>query len=238
MDNPLKNIGNNIENEFENHNFLPQRLKIEDLSLGFKKFIEDYNFSVIIEDDTMKKVPIIYVSQEMWAERKKNWGYMRNENGEEISKPFIAIIRTSVKKGTAPNKFTIPNKKKFSFLKVPIFNGTMKGYDLYKIPQPTYVDIEFEVKFLTHYAEDVDSFNELILDKIYSSGQGYLKINGYDIATKLSGDPVDESNLDDISSERNYLISVPVTMFGKLIDPTEFEKVNTINKISIKISEG
>lgn len=236
MSQSLRNIGKNLDNQFANFNYLPQKLQIEDMGLAFKKFIEDLNLCLIMENGASKRVPVIYISQELWAERKKNWKEMRAENGEELARPFIALVRTNVKRGTAPNKFTIPNKKMFTFTKVPTFDGTLKGYDLYKIPQPAYVDIEFEVKFSSHYNEDVDDFYEMMLDRAYSSGQGYLKVNGYDISTKI-GEPNDESSLDEISSERVYQISVPVTIFGKIVDPTNFEKVNTIKKISIKISE-
>jgi len=232
----LRNIGKNLDNQFKNHNFLPQRLNIEDLSLGFKQFIESQNLHLIMENGLSRRVPVVYISQELWAERKMNWKEMRSENGEEMARPFIALIRTAVKRGTAPNKYTIPNKKMFTFVKVPTFDGTLKGYDLYKIPQPAYVDIEFDVKFVGHYMEDVDDFYEMMLDRAYSNGQGYIKANGYDIALKM-GEPSDESSLDDISSERVYQISVPVTILGKIVDPTDFEKVNTIKKISIKISE-
>jgi hypothetical protein len=234
--NSLRNIGKNLDKQFENFNYLPQKLAIEDLSMGFKLFLESQNFSVIMKNGTERKVPIIYISQELWAERKSNWKEMRNEKGEEITRPFIALIRTAVKKGTAPVKSTIPNKKRFSFVKVPTFDGTIKGYDLYKIPQSTYVDIEFDVKFISHFTEDVDDFYEMMLDRAYSSGQGYMNINGSYIATKL-GEISDESSLDDIIVERVYQISAPVTILGKIVDPTNFEKVNTIKKISIKISE-
>lgn len=236
MSNALKNIGKNLDKQFENHNFLPQKLGVEDLSMGFKQFIENQNFSLIMENGQSRRVPIIYLTQELWAERKMNWKEMRAENGEEIGRPFIALIRTAIKKGTAPNKFTIPNKKKFTFTKVPTFDGTLKGYDLYKIPQPVYVDIEFDVKFVGHYMEDVDDFYEMMLTKAYPDGQGYLKVNGYYIASKM-GEPVDESSIEDINTEKIYQISVPITILGKIVDPTDFEKVNTITKISIKISE-
>ena len=236
MSNSLRNIGNNLDKQFENFNYLPQKLLIEDLTAGFKEFIEKQELCVIGENGINKVVPVIFISQELWAERKANWKFMKSENGEEIGRPFIAIVRNAIKKGTAPNKSTIPNKKKFTFIKVPTFNGTLKGYNIYKVPQPTYIDIEFDVKFVSHYMEDVDRFHEMMFDKAYSSGQGYMSVNGYFIASKM-GDPSDESNVDDINSERIYQISVPITVLGKIIDPINFEKVNTINKISIKISE-
>lgn len=236
MGNELRNIGKNLDAQFANFNYLPQKLQVEDMGMAFKQIIENQNFSLIMENSESRKVPIIYISQELWAERKKNWKEFRSEKGEEMARPYIALVRTNVKKGTAPIKSTIPNKRRFTFVKVPTFDGTLKGYDLYKIPQPTYVDIEFEVKFVTHYNEDVDDFYEMMLDRLYSSGQAYLKVNGYDIATKI-GDPTDESTLDDINTERLYQISIPVTILGKIVNPSDFQKINAIKKISIKISE-
>jgi hypothetical protein len=165
-----------------------------------------------------------------------NWKSMRSEQGQEITRPFITIIRTETKRGSAPLKFTIPKKKKFTFVKVPKFDGTLKGYDLYKIPQPTYVDLSYEMSFVTHYRQDANAFYEKILRDGYSDGQGYLKINGYDITSKI-GDSSEKNAVDEISAERIYNISFQITIHGKLIDPTQFEKVNTITKISIKISE-
>lgn len=232
----LDNIDSNLDRQFENSAFLPQKLEIEDFGLGLKEFLESYNFSVLAENGQMKAVPIIHTMHELWAERKTNWKDMRNENGEEVSRPYIAMYRTGVKRGTAPFRYTIPRHRAFNFVKVPIFDGTLKGYEVYRIPQPVYVDIGYEVRFVSHYLEDVDDFHEFMMYRAYSDGQGYLKINGYDIVSKID-DPSEENTVEDIESERIYQIIFPVTIHGKLIDPTKFEKVNTVTKISIKISE-
>ena len=231
-----KNIGKSLDRQFENHNLLPQKLELEDFGFAIKKFIEEQNLSTMNENGIMKKVPVIYTQKEKWAERKMDWSDMRSELGEEITKPFIAIYRTAVKKGTSPLKYTIPNKKKFTFVKLPIFDGTLKGYELYKIPQPVYVDIEFEVRFIGHYMQDVDDFYEMMLEQAYSDLEAYLIVNGYNIASKI-GEASDESKMSDISSERIFEVAFPVIVLGKLIDSTKFEKVNTIKKISIKITE-
>jgi len=233
----LDNIGNNLDKQFENFNYLPQKLALEDLDQGVNDFIQDLKITVDNENGNKKQVPIIYLSQELWAEKKGNWSNMRNENGEEITRPFMALKRTSVKQGTSPLKRSIPVRKKFAFVKVPKFDGTLKGYDLYKIPQPTYVDCDYELVFVTHYMEDVNVFYESIIRKGFTNLQGYMKINGYDISARIS-DPSENNTIDQIDSERLMQISIPIQVFGKLVDPTEFEKVNTITKIAIKISEG
>ena len=236
MSNSERNIGKSLGKQFENHNLLPQKLELEDYGFAIKKLIEDKNLSVMNENGKMKKVPVIYTQKEKWAERKIDWSDMRSELGEEITKPFIAIYRTGVKKGTSPLKFTIPNKKKFTFVKLPIFDGTLKGYELYKIPQPVYVDIEFEVRFIGHYMQDVDDFYEMILEETFSDQQAYMVVNGYNIAAKI-GESSSEDKMSEVSSERTFEVVFPVTVLGKLIDSSKFEKVNTIKKISIKITE-
>ena len=234
-DSIFNNIGESLDSQFENHNYLPQRLNLEDQGAGLIDLINELNFSVIFEDGVLRKVPLIYLSQELWAERKVNWSAMRGENGEELLRPFMVLARTSVGPGKTPLKYRIPNKK-FTFVKVPYFDSSLKGCFIYKIPQPVYTDIKFELSFITHYMEDVDRFYEIILQSAYSTGQNYMFINGYYIATSIE-DPSEDNAVDDIKSERLYKITFPITINGKLIDPTQFEKVNAINKISIKISE-
>lgn len=229
------NIGRNLDSNFENFNFLPQKLELEDLDQGIKNFIEDLNISMVNENGILAKVPIIWLAQELWAERKMNWKEMRSEVGEEITRPFMTMHRTSVVPGTSPIKRTIPNKMKFKYVKLPLFDGTLKGYQLYKIPQPTWVDSNYILSLYTHYMVDVNIFYQMVLSEGYSSGQGYMKINGYDISSKIS-DP-SENNKTDITDEKIYRIDIPITVNGKLVDPTKFEKVNTINKVLIKISE-
>lgn len=231
----LDNIGDNLDKQFENHAYLPQKLDLEDLDKGIFDFIKSFNFSVSDETGNSRAIPIIFNSQELWAERRMNWKSMRSEYGEELTRPFFVLSRVAVKRGTSPLKRTIPVKKKFSWLKVPAFDGTLKGYFLYKIPQPTYVDIQYELVFVTAYVEDVNDTYETMIRDAYSDCQGYMNINGYPIASVME-DPT-ETRQEDIDSEKIYEINFPITVHGKLVDPTKFEKVNTITKIQVKISE-
>lgn len=199
-------------------------------------YFDKLDFSVVDSTGILKKVKIIYLTQELWAERKYNWKLRLGENGEEVLMPFITLVRTGVERGTSPFKYTIPNKKKFKFVKVPKFDGTLKGFDIYKIPQPVYVDLSYELRFVSHYQEDVNTFYEKIFRDVYSDGQLYLHINGYHISSVIES-PSEENEVDAINSERIYQIVFPIKLHHKLVDSTQFEKVSTINKITIKIVE-
>jgi len=230
------NIGKALDSDFENFNYLPQKLMLEDIDQGIKKYIDGLDISMVNENGILTKIPLIWLAQELWAERKMNWKEMRGEFGEEITRPFMTIYRNSVVPGTSPLKRTIPNKMKFRFVKVPKFDGTLKGFDIYKIPQPTYVDTSYTLSLFTNYMVDVNIFYEMILSEGYSDGQGYMKINGYNISSKINGDP-SENNKTDIAEEKIFRIDIPLLVNGKIVDPTKFEKVNTITKVLIKISE-
>lgn len=236
MRTPSQNIDNLLNQAFENTNYLPQKLLLEDIDQGLYNFLKSFNLSLTIEDGTKKQVPVIFLTQEKWAEFQKNWKSLRNENNEEIGYPFLTLRRTGVKKGTSPQRYTIPNKKKFSFVKVPNFDGVLKGLDIYKVPQPTWVDCLYEFKFFTHYMEEVNSCYELVLNEIFSSGEGYMNINGYYIGAMLD-DPSEENNMNEILADRRFSINFPIKVHAKLVDPSKFEKVNSITKISINISE-
>ena len=231
-----KNINDLLDKSFENSHYLPKKLLLEDIDQGVVDYLKSLNISVTDSNDNLVPVPLVFLNQERWAEFKMNFQSLKDESGEELSMPFMAIRRTSVKPGQNPLKRTIPKKKKFVFVKVLVFNGTLKGMDIYKIPQPPRVDVQYELRFITHYLQDTNvSYERMIMDG-FSDGQGYMSVNGYHIPLMLA-EPSEDNSMDEISADRKFQIVFPMTVFGKLVDPINFERVPTINKIKIDIRE-
>lgn len=228
------NIQDRLDDTFENHNFLPQKLLMEDVNQGFFDLIKRPELTLDDPRGIKRRVPVIFLDQELWAEKKKNWKYMTNENGEEISRPFIVIGRKAPGRGSNPERYTIPGRK-FNFLRVPIFDGTLKGYTIYKIPQPVYVDMKYDVTFVTHYLEDVDAFYEMMYDDLFREGQAYMRVGNYYIRVMVD-DPSEDNDVS-IESEKIYNITFPATAYAKIVDPRKFEKVKTITKVSMNITE-
>lgn len=231
-----KNINDNLDDSFKNNNYLPQKLLLEDVDRGMRDFINDLNVTTEDAEGKSIRVPLIFLTQERWAEFKMNWKFLKDESGEEIRMPFMTIRRKSVKKGTAPLRRTIPKKLKFNYVKIPSTDGVLGGYEIFKIPQPTWVDVEYELRFLTHYMQDVNISYEKMLEEGFSDGQGYMKINGYNIPAIL-GDPSEDNTVDSIDSDRFFQLVYPLTVHSKIVDPKKFERVQTITKISIQIRE-
>lgn len=233
-----RNINNFLNQSFRNFDYLPQRLLLEDMDDGMLSFLRSLEISVIDERSNNRAVPVIFLTQERWAEFRNNFKYLRDEAGQEITMPFMTLRRKSVKPGENPLKrSTIPKKKKFTYLRVPNFDGVVKGYDIYKVPQPPRVDIEYELRFFSHYMEDTNVYYEEIIANTFSDKEAYININGYPLFSEMS-DPSEENTVDDIEADRRFSVVVPMTLHGKIVDPRLWEKVQAINKIRIDISES
>ncbi len=234
-----KNINNNLDAEFENHDYLPQPLFIEDLDLGARDFFKSLNLTMPDENQNSIPVPVIFLHQERWAELKNNWQNLRDEGGKEITMPFMTLGRTGIKQGESPLKrTTIPVKRLFPFLKVPIITeGKLRGYEIWKVPQPVRVDVTYELRFFSHYIQQTNKAYEKILYKAFSDGQAYITINGYHVYIDM-GTPTEDNTMTDIAADRKFQIVFTVTLHGKLVDPADFEKVKTITKINLDIKES
>ena len=75
-----------------------------------------------------------------------------------------------------------------------------------------------------------------MLKEGFSDGQGYMKINGYNIPAML-GDPSEDNTVDSIDADRFFQLVYPLTVHSRIVDPKKFERVQTITKISIQIQE-
>ena len=220
-----KNINNFLNKNYKNFDFLPQHLLLEDMDDGVLSFIKSLEISVQDEQANVRTVPVIFLTQERWAEFRNNFKYLRDEAGQEITMPFMTLRRKGVKPGENPIKrSTIPKKKTFTYLKVATFDGLIKGFDVYKVPQPPRVDIDFELRFFSHYMEDTNVYYEQIIANTFSDKEAYVNINGYPIFMEMS-DPSEENTVDDIEADRRFSIVVPMTLHGKIVDPRLWEKV-------------
>lgn len=231
------NINKNLDNLFKNHDFLPQKLFIEDLDGGTVRFIKSLNLTIPDENDNAIPVPLIFLNQERWAEFRNNWKNLRDEGGNEITMPFMTIRRTSFKQQQTPLKrATIPQRMQFKVLDFEVIDGNQKAVHRYKIPQPTKIDINYELRFFSHYMQDANKSYELIVAKTFSDYQRYFQINGHDVFMELTDNSEDNTE-DDISADRRFQIIYNLVLHGKIVDPSEFVKVPTITKIQVNFKE-
>ena len=204
--------------------FLPKGILHEDMDQEMISYV-DNELDLTLAGE---KVPVIFLSIQRWAEFTKTWQY--SDINKNIELPFITIVRKpDPQVGTNyAGSFNIPGRPTFTYMKVPTWSGNIKGFDMYKIPQPISVDIKYEVRLFCNRMRDLNKMNRKILTS-FSAGEKYIRVNGHPIPLMLDsiGDESVITNLD----ERKYYVQLyTIKMLGYLLDEDDFVVTPAVNR--------
>lgn len=205
--------------------FLPRGVGYEDMD---KAFIESINkdFEVVIDGE---KVPVIFLTIQRWAEFSKTWQH--SDEFKDIKLPFITIVRKpDVQVGTnQAGNWNIPQgQRMYTYVKVPTNESGRKGVDLYKIPQPTSVDVTYEVRLFCNRMRDLNKLHKIVHQQ-FNARQHFISPNGHPMPVHLETIG-DESPIDDFENRRFYVQLFEMKLLGYLLDEDKFEVVPTVNR--------
>jgi hypothetical protein len=210
----------------DNGTFLPRGVLEEDMDQTFLEFINsDKRVSLTIDG---KKVPVIFLTIQRWTEFSKTWQF--SDKFKNIELPFITIVRKpDIQQGqNQAGLWNIPVNRTYTYMKVPTWDGVRRGVDVYKVPQPTSVDMSYEVRLFTNRMKDLNEFNRLI-QRAFQSRQCYINVNGHPMPLHLESIG-DESNIDDFENRRFYVQLFEMKLLGYILDENDYEIVPTINR--------
>lgn len=195
---------------------LPRGVKLEDMDKEVIKFVED-KLSVTING---KEVPVLLITIQRWAEFSETWEF--TDEFKNIKIPFVTIVRQpDVQVGTNQNGlWNIPGEPKYTHTKVPTWNGNRIGMTLYKIPQPTSVDLNYDVRVFTSKMKDLNKFSNRIQTE-FNSRQSYIWPNNHPQPLHLE-DVSDESTIDDFENRRFYVQDYGLLLKGYLLNEEDF----------------
>lgn len=223
------------ENIAKHSGYLPKGISIEDHDQSFVEFMNSDTGLAIYVDGV--KVPVFFLTLQRWTEFSKTWQFTDKEKNVEL--PFITIVRKpDIQVGTNQNgNWNIPGNQTYPYYRVPTWDGVRQGYDLYKIPQPTCIDLTYEVRLFTNKLRNLNEFNMLI-QRFFQSRQCYIFVNEHPIPVKLETIG-DESNIDDFENRTFYIQMFEMQMLGYIMDEKDFEVVPTINRtlMSMEVAE-
>lgn len=198
--------------------YLPQSVLHADLDLGMLEFVKSELKTTVSGKDinVINKI----ITNQRWSQFTETWNFKDPDFNVQL--PFITVVRSpEVKYGTNPSlQYTIPVRKQFYYATVPTWNGNQKGFDVYTIPQPVPVDINYQVKIICNRMRELNTFNKNVL-QTFSSRQAYTFIKGQYVPI-IMNNLTDESVMD-IDKRQFYMQSYDFTMLGYLIDEEEFE---------------
>jgi hypothetical protein len=207
--------------------YLPKSVLHADLDRGMLDFVKG-DLEVVTAGKVVPMVDIIITTQN-WSQYVETALFVDLDYNP--SPPFITVVRSpEVKFGTNPALlYTIPNRKQFYYASVPTWNGNEQGMDIYTIPQPIPVDINYSVKIICNRMRELNELNKIVMQK-FSSRQAYTFIKGQYVPIILNNIS-DESQMS-LESRKYYVQSYDFTMLGYLIDEDEFEVKPAIARVS------
>lgn len=214
--------------------YLPKGIYLKDIDTSFIEFVNRELSPVtklkksdgIIEEP----MPVIFLTAQRWAEFTKTYDLTLDEF-KDISLPFITIIRNNdVQVGTINNgNYNIAGRRNWIQLEVPTFENGRKGVDLYKIPQPTAVDLTYEVRVFSSRVNEQNSASEKIHLK-FDELQKYLIVHGHPMPVKFES-VSDESEMD-LEDRKIFITTYEMLVQGYILDEKEFEVISSVNRVA------
>jgi len=200
----------------EHGTFLPKGLLHADLDKGFLEFVKE-NLSISIDGKKISMIDILITTQN-WSQFTETWNFQNIDKNAEP--PFVTVVRQpEVKFGDPQIKYNIPNRRLYHYAQVPTWDGQRHGMDVYKIPQPIPVQINYTVIIICNRMREINEFNKVVM-QVFASRQAYQKIKGHYIPI-IMGDIADESVLD-LEKRKYYIQKYPMTLQGFLLDENDF----------------
>lgn len=209
--------------------FLPRGVLEEDMDESFLNFVKSNDgFSISVDG---VKVPVMFLTIQRWTEFSQTW--QSSDKYKNIELPFITVVRKpDIQQGqNQAGLWNIPGNRTYTYMKVPTWDGVRKGVDLYKIPQPTSVDMTYEVRLFTGKMRDLNRFNRII-QRAFQSRQCYINVNGHPMPLHLETIG-DESNIEDFENKRFYVQLFEIKLLGYILDEEDFEVIPTANRTMI-----
>ena len=207
--------------------YLPKSVLHADLDRGMLDFVKT-DLQVVTAGKIVPMLDILITTQN-WSQYLETWKFVDLDYNP--SPPFITVVRSpEVKYGTNPSlQYTIPNRKQFYYASVPTWNGNEQGMDIYTIPQPVPVDINYSVKIVCNRMRELNELNKVVMQK-FSSRQAYTFIKGQYVPIVLNNIS-DESQMT-MDARKYYIQNYDFTMLGYLIDEDEFEVKPAIQRVT------
>lgn len=207
--------------------YLPKSVLHADLDRGMLDFVKS-DLQIISAGKIVPMLDIILTTQN-WSQYLETWKFV--DMDFNASPPFITVVRSpEVKYGSNPALFyNIPNRKQFYYASVPTWDGNVQGMDIYTIPQPVPVDINYSVKIVCNRMRELNQLNKVVM-QTFASRQAYTFIKGQYVPIILQN-VGDESQLS-IDARKYYIQNYDFTMLGYLIDEEEFEVKPAISRVA------
>jgi len=210
-------------------NYLPRTIRLRDLDAAILDFVKTKDMKLILDG---KDVPAFLLSKERWGEFSKTWQF--TDNDQNILTPFITVKRTKLEMGTRVGKrYIVPQPKTFRYIDVPILDEGQLINLRFRVPEPTFVDMHFEVRLFTKFQEYTNIYNEQILDT-FASRQAYCWVKGTPFTVQMDG--ISDEDVQDIKGDKMKVTIIQIMIKGFIMNENKYQIVKTSRMPKMTVS--
>jgi len=212
-------------------NYLPKSIGYKDIDQAAFDFVNNKDMKIVIDG---KDVPVIFLTNERWAEFSKTWQY--TDLDKNLITPFITVMRTSEIEGTRLGKrWNVAQNRVFKYIDVPILDEGQVINLRFKIPQPVNRDLTYDVRLFTKYQTNVNVFDEKTA-KTFASRQAYVWIKGNPMPIIHESESSQGSTVQDTKGDRMYVKQHTLKILGFIQSEEDFQITKTTRLPNIGIS--
>lgn len=222
-----------ISREIVRHeDYLPQPTLYEDIDKSFKEWVEN---NINLVQDNIKLPTMVLYSNQRFSEYSQTWSFTDENNNIRLN--FLTITReNNPSHGTIVGEtYNIPGDRFYPLKKLDVIDESGKKYKLvYKMKQPTPVDIRYKVSVMTNKYKTLNSFNEIV-NTLFNSMQQYICPNGHYMSFVI--ETINDESEYNISDRQFFSQTFNVKLKGYLIKEEDF-KIEEIPAYTIMCFEG
>jgi hypothetical protein len=204
--------------------YLPRTILLENIDQAVFDYVNNDNMRVVIDGEPLK---IVYLDNDRFGELQKTWILV--DGDKNLKLPYATVRRIDKQAGTRlGTKYRVPQPRLFQYINIPILDEGEVIYLLMKVPEPTNINLTYEVALFTKYRVDVNLYDEQII-KRFASRQEYVFINGSPMPLEFEGF-AEANTIENIDGDRFFVAKYALKILAFIQDEKEFEVVKALRK--------
>jgi hypothetical protein len=205
--------------------YLPQGVYLEDMDSSLIDFVTN-KVNIVLDGE---KIPVVLLTIQRWTEFTKTWEF--GDDYGNMKMPFITIVRHP---DPQPGQnqvglWNIPGHRTYTTYKVPTLNNGREGYDIYQIPQPTSIDVTYDVRLFCNKMRHLNIMNSA-MQEIFNSRQFYIYPKQHPMPLLLESIG-DESSVSDFEQRRFYVQNFELLLQGYELKENLFKVTPGVDRI-------
>lgn len=217
--------------------FLPTPVGIRDLDAALLETLKSGDLSVGKPGSEGGVVPVIWQQSERSGAEALTW-MLVDQKTRNITPPFISLLRGNELPGTLyGTRSVVPQNQSFTYVRVPTFQDGVNGFERWKVPQPTPIDLPYTVTIVARLTRELNPFVERYT-RAFASLQLFLSANGHSFPMTLKeGDK--NGTMEEIDGDRYYVKTYNLLVQAYLLDELEYTREDAPNRrITIVEADG